>query len=172
MWLKKRKIEEGAPGISKAVASSTAYRRRSIVDTDGAECGEVSGRVFSTKDEMNSTTMQIINATRAPMLWPIAIVDSIEVEESRQRKGLGTAALITFVSELHAEGVKLILLRVGNFDANDQDGRDYACWLARWYEKRGFKSIVADGVRLAVENPMLGVKRPEMLWMFTLQLFR
>lgn len=110
-------------------------RRQDINTNDGIRCGEVVAQIFVGPDEMNSPTTRIVDAVPGIVSWPVAILSSIEIEPPRRGQGLGSAALKHFILNLEQkDGVKLLLLRVGNFDASEQSGRDYAAWLTAWYE--------------------------------------
>lgn len=142
--------------------------RHVVRNPEGLVCGELSAVFYDSAEDMDHAgTLRIVQlAVPDECVWPLSILGSIEVWPEHQGRGTGTEALRDFIREARHLGAKLLLLRVGHFDASVESGKVHACRLAAWYERNGFSPVVSGGVSDAVADPLRTISCPEMLWMY------
>jgi GNAT superfamily N-acetyltransferase len=140
--------------------------QRIVRDSSGEPCGRLTASVHNSAAAITGVIARLLSLVpgEADDL-PFAILRSIDVDRDKRGQGFATAALCDFLIEARQLGAKLILLQIGVEDLGSDCGKTTARKLARLYRRVGFAHFDESGFERTVDEPILGLGRPEMLWM-------
>jgi GNAT superfamily N-acetyltransferase len=142
-------------------------RHDPIVSPSGAVCGEIRATVLSRPEDASPIAMRAAELVFAHHdYWPIVEIGWIEVRHPYNGQGVGSKALRKWIRDVFRQGIKLILLRVGDFDGSTAAGHEKADRLRRWYERIGFSEVVPGGIAHALQDPVAWAYHGELTWMY------
>ncbi len=115
------------------------YRKSIPILTDeNLECGHVEWSLFKNPKEQAHRHPEIVDKIRSHSIWPLALIESLDVCEDYRGRGYGRKGLRFAINAAEQTGAAFAFLKVGWAPSVDDPEAECA-WKIRFFQSEGFE---------------------------------
>ena len=108
-----------------------------ILTDENLECGRVEWSLFSNSKEQANRHPEIVDKIRSRPIWPLALIESLEVCVKYRERGYGRKGLQSAINAAEQAGAAFAFLKVGWSQSVD-DPEAESAWKIRFFQSEGF----------------------------------
>jgi ribosomal protein S18 acetylase RimI-like enzyme len=109
-----------------------------ILTNQNLECGHVEWSLFSNSKEQANRHPEIVDLIRSRPIWPLALIESLEVYVKYRERGYGRKGLRSAIDAAENAGAAFAFLRV-SWDVTKEDPDAERAWKIRFFQSEGFE---------------------------------
>lgn len=109
-----------------------------ILTDENLKCGYVEWSLFSNSKEQANRHPEIVDKISSRPIWPLALIESLEVWVDYRGRGYGRKGLRTAINAAEQAGAAFAFLKVGWAPSVDDPEAECA-WKIRFFQSEGFE---------------------------------
>lgn len=109
-----------------------------ILTDENLKCGYVEWSLFCDPKEQSNRYPEIVNKIRSYPMWPLALIEFLEVCVEYRERGYGRKGLRSAINAAEQAGAALAFLKVSWSQSLDDPEAECA-WKIRFFQSEGFE---------------------------------
>lgn len=109
-----------------------------ILTDEKLECGHVEWSLFKNPKEQAHRHPEIVGKIRSHSIWPLALIESLDVWEDYRGRGYGRKGLRFAINAAEQAGAACVFLKVG-WSPSVDDPEAECAWKIKFFQAEGFE---------------------------------